>query len=57
MLTARFPSLTLSFTALNLSLLHIINVLSQCNAGKRCWVDRPKVIYYDHLGQGIIQAY
>lgn len=41
-LTARFPSLTLSFIALNLPFMHIIKILSQCDAGKRCWVDRPR---------------
>lgn len=52
MLTARFPSLTLSFIALSLRLMHIINVLSQLNAGKRCWFDT--LVYYYHLGQGTV---
>ena len=55
MLTASFPSLTLSFIALSLPLMHIINVLSQLSAGKRCWVDT--LVYYYHLGQGRVQAY
>lgn len=54
MLTARFPSLTLSFIALSLPLMHIINVLSQLNAGKRCWLDT--VVYYYHLGRERVQA-
>lgn len=49
MLTARFPSLTLSFIAINISFMHIVKDLSQRNAGKRCWVDRLKVVYYYHL--------
>lgn len=56
-LTARFPSLTLNFMALNLSFMHIIKVLSQRNTGKMCWVDRLNVVYYDHLGHGMVQAY
>lgn len=57
MLTARFPSLTLSFKALNLSFMHVIKVLSQCNAGKRCWVDRLTVVYCSCLGHGRVQVY
>lgn len=55
-LAARFPSLTLCFIALNLHFIHIIKVLLQRDAGKRCWVDRQKVIY-DHHGLGAGQAY
>lgn len=49
MWTASFPSLTLSFIDLSLPLMHIINVLSQLNAGKGCWVDT--LVYYYHLEQ------
>lgn len=55
-LAARFPSLTLCFMALNLPFMPIIKVLLHCNTGKRCRVDRWKVIY-DHHGRGAEQAY
>lgn len=51
MWTARFPSETLHFIALNLSLMLIISVLSQHSDGKMYWVDRLNMGYYYHLGQ------
>lgn len=44
------------FYCLKSPCLHIIKVLLQCAAGKRCWVDRKKVIY-GHHGRGAGQAY